>query len=197
MRVIQIKDNVVIVKDKEEIKTMVSEIKRNILGLLSEENLTCEEIADILGKHRSNIYRHLTELQEYDFVEVKKEEKVDRSKRKVYGKTADLFVPLLDSLEAPHSSDVSIRWDEKSTDKVLKILSNMGFEPNEDLNEELIEFFEEMNILSSELFKNNEEFNDLDLFSVMKLKLLILFAEIQNDTEVKKRFKAICNKFVD
>ena len=193
--VINIQYNIVVVKDKQKIKTMVSKTKRNILGLLSEKNLTCEKLADMLGKHKSSIYRHIKELRENNLVEVKEEEKVDHGKRKIYGKTADLFIPLPGSLEAPRSSDVSIKWNEETTDKVLTILSKIGFESNSDLTKDLIDFFDEMNDLSSNLFKNNEDLNDLDLFSIMKLKQLILFAEIQNNSEIKKKWEEICKKF--
>lgn len=121
-------DDVVIVSDKEKIRDLLGRTKREILGVLSKEDLSCKEIADRLDKDQSNIYRHIKKLQESNFVELKREEKINHTSKKIYGKTADLFIPLPRSMEADKPSHVSVRWDEESTSKILKVLSDMGFD---------------------------------------------------------------------
>lgn len=190
-------DDVVIVCDKEKIRNLLGRTKREILSVLSEEELSCKEIADRLDKTRSTIYRHIKKLQESNFVEIKREEKVDQTTKKIYGKTADLFLPLPQSMEADKPTNVSVRWDEESTGKILKVLSDIGFDiENEEVTKrELVYFFKEMDGLVKNLLKENDGFDDLDMFSILRLKLLILISEIQNDDEVRKRCEDICSKF--
>lgn len=197
--VIKIKDKVILVDDIEKIKNLIGKTKKEILRLLSEEDLSCSEIAEYLNKDKSNIYRQIRTLRETGFVKVKRKEKVNYKTRKIYEKTADLFIPLPKTFEASKSSQVSLTWDEESTDRVLKILSEIGFEAedDEDVEGKIIDFFKKMDGAVKELLEERDNFMDPNLFLLMKIKLLILFIELNSNDEVRDRFKDINCKFHD
>ncbi|MFP4050822.1 MAG: ArsR/SmtB family transcription factor [Thermoplasmata archaeon] len=196
---IKIKDKVILVDDIEKIKNLIGKTKKEILRLLSEEDLSCSEIAEYLNKDKSNIYRQIRTLRETGFVKVKRKEKVNYKTRKIYEKTADLFIPLPKTFEASKSSQVSLTWDEESTDRVLKILSEIGFEAedDEDVEGKIIDFFKKMDGAVKELLEERDNFMDPNLFLLMKIKLLILFIELNSNDEVRDRFKDINCKFHD
>lgn len=196
---IKIKDNVILVDDIEKIKNLIGKTKKEILRLLSEEDLSCSEIAEYLDKDESNIYKQIRTLRETGFVKVKRKEKVNYKTRKIYEKTADLFIPLPKTFEASKSSQVSLTWDEESTDRVLEILSEIGFEAedDEDVEGEIIDFFKKMDGAVKELLEERDNFMDPNLFLLMKIKLLILFIELNSNDEVRDRFKDINCKFHD
>lgn len=60
---------------------------------------------------------------------------------------------------------------------------------------ELVHFFQEMDGLVKDFLKENDDFDDLDVFSTLRLKLLILMIEIQKDENISKELKKICRSF--
>ncbi|MFW6195994.1 MAG: ArsR/SmtB family transcription factor [Thermoplasmatota archaeon] len=196
---IKIKDKVILVDDIEKIKNLIGKTKKEILRLLSEEDLSCSEIAEYLDKDKSNIYKQIRTLRETGFVKVKREEKVNYKTRKIYGKTADLFIPLPKTFEASKSSQVSLTWDEESTARVLNILSEIGFEAEDDevVEGKIIAFFKNMDCAVKELLEERDNFMNPSLFLLMKIKLLILFIELNSNDEVRDGFEDINYKFKD
>lgn len=191
---VKIKDKVILVDDIEKIKSLLGKTKNNILRLLSKEEMSCSELAEELNKDQSNIYRQITDLQNMGFVNVKREEKVNYKTKKIYEKSADLFIPLPKSFEASKSSNVSLTWDEKSTKHILNILSDIGFDIKEDPKDDLVDFFERMDLAVKNLLEGKEELSDMDLFLVMKIKLLTLLVELNKNEDVREDFKDIAEK---
>lgn len=61
-------EEIKIVEDPERIKIAVEKNRRKILTLLSEQEMTIEELAEVMEKSPSTIYRHINKLEKNGFV---------------------------------------------------------------------------------------------------------------------------------
>jgi len=191
--VMTINDKVILVEDIGKINSLMGKTKKDILRLLSKDDLCCSELADELEKERSNIYRHVRALQEVGFVKVKREEKINYKTKKIYEKSADLFIPIPETFEASKSSNISVTWDEENTEQIMNILSEIGFEIDEDFEQQkkIVDFFRNMDKAVKNLLKKKKELEEPSLFKLMKIKLLILFVELNYNENIHEKFEKI------
>lgn len=167
-----------VLKDPEKIKIVVDETRRNILSLLRFNDLTVSQIADILQKDQSTIYRHMSKLEEAGFVEVKGEKKTHHIPEKVYTRTAHFFILVPESEE---TSTLLETYSAKRMEQLYHLLEKMGAPVT--VNEELItEGRRFIAALRSELFKEYEEIDEpLDIIMLKKLELFLILLRMEEN----------------
>ncbi len=167
-----------VLKDPEKIKIVVDETRRNILSLLRFNDLTVSQIADILQKDQSTIYRHMSKLEEAGFVEVKGEKKTHHIPEKVYTRTAHFFILVPESEE---TSTILETYSAKRMEQLYHLLEKMGapITVNDELIKEGRRFIAS---LRSELFKEYEEIDEpLDIIMLKKLELFLILLRMQEN----------------
>ena len=167
-----------VLKDPDKIKIVVDETRRNILSLLRFNDLTVSQIADVLLKDQSTIYRHMSKLEEAGFVHVKGEKKTHHIPEKVYARTAHFFILVPESEE---KSTILETYSAKRMEQLYHLLKKMGVAIKID-EELIVEGRRFITALRSELFKEYEEIDEpLDIVMLKKLELFLILLRLEEN----------------
>ena len=120
------KKEIKIFRDNDAIRASLQETRSKILSLLKLNDLTINQIAESLGKERSNIYRHVKRLERYGYIKATDEIKKGGAYEKVYSRTAKFFIMTPKSIDSDKPTTVG-EWDIGQTRQVLKQLKSLGF----------------------------------------------------------------------
>lgn len=173
-----------VLKDPEQIKVVVDETRRNILSLLRFNDLTVSQIADVLQKDQSTIYRHMSKLEEAGFVAVWGEKKTHHIPEKVYTRTAHFFILAPESEE---ESKILESYSAKRMERLYHLMKRMGAKIRTD--EEIVtEGRRFLAALRSELFREYEEIDEpLDVIMLKKLELFLILLRMEENEEFRER----------
>jgi DNA-binding transcriptional ArsR family regulator len=172
-----------VLKDPDQIKIVVDETRRNILSLLRFNDLTVSQIADILQKDQSTIYRHMSKLEETGFVAVKGEKKTHHIPEKIYARTAHFFILVPESEDA---SRILETYSAKRMEKLYHLMEKMGAVVKID-DEMVTEGRRFLAALRSELFREYEEIDEsLDIIMLKKLELFLILLRIEENEEFRE-----------
>jgi len=167
-----------IVDDPEKIKIIIEETRSKILHLLRFRDMTISELASILNKDVSTIFRHIKKLEKAGFVKVTGERKLHNVPEKIYGRTARTFFLAPES----YKKDVMIeKFNRRRMETLLKALESIGYKV-EDKKEfiDLLLYLDEVSIKDLENLKMDVEWGILG-----KLKNLLILLKI-NERELQK-----------
>ncbi len=171
-----------IVDDPEIIKIIVEETRSKILKLLRFRDMTISEIASILNKDVSTIFRHMKKLEKAGIVKVTGERRVHNIPEKVYGRTIRTIIL---APEAYEKSAVYKRFREKAYSEIKEALLEMGYVVEDDkFLREFILRMEEIPIEDLNMLTRDMDWNNLRL-----LKALIVLMKIDGKSieELKKK----------
>ncbi|MFW5927953.1 MAG: ArsR/SmtB family transcription factor [Thermoplasmatota archaeon] len=191
------KKEIKIFRDEEAIKAGLQETRSDILSLLKLNDLTVNQIVESLGKERSNVYRHIKKLEKHGYIQVKEEVLKGGAYEKVYSRTAKFFIMTPKSISSDKPTTVG-EWDKDQTEQVLKQLNAVGFQ--NDSSEELIEmlskfFIDVGNDFTDRVQENIEEIDEMNILEFLRLKVMYILLEMDNDEELKQRIKEIREEF--
>ncbi|MBU7018990.1 MAG: winged helix-turn-helix transcriptional regulator [Theionarchaea archaeon] len=173
-----------ILKDPEQIKVVVDETRRNILSLLRFNDLTVSQIADILQKDQSTIYRHMNKLEEAGFVEVRGEKKTHHIPEKIYSRTAHFFVLAPESEE---TTKILETYSAKRMEKLYHLMKKMGADITNS-SEMVTEGRRFLAAMRSELYQKYEEIDEpLDTIMLKKLELFLILLRMEENEEFRER----------
>jgi len=173
-----------VLKDPEKIKVVVDETRRNILSLLRFNDLTVSQMADILQKDQSTIYRHMNKLEEAGFVEVRGEKKTHHIPEKIYSRTAHFFILVPESEE---TSKILEKYSAKRMEQLYNLMKKMGASIVID-GTTITEGRRFLATLRSELFKEYEEIDEpLDIIMLKKLELFLILLRMEENTDFRER----------
>lgn len=191
------KKEIKIFRDEESIKTGLQETRSDILSLLKLNDLTINQIVESLGKERSNIYRHIKKLEKHGYIQVKEEVLKGGAYEKVYSRTAKFFIMTPKSISSDKPTTVG-EWDKDQTEQVLKQLDAIGFhnESSEELINMLSKFFIDIgNDFTDKVQENIEEMDEMNILEFLRLKVMYILLEMDDDEDLKKRIEDIRSEF--
>ncbi len=173
-----------VLKNPDQIKVVVDETRRNILSLLRFNDMTVSQIADILQKDQSTIYRHMSKLEETGFVEVRGEKKTHHIPEKIYTRSAHFFILVPESEE---TSRILKTFSAKRMEQLYSLMKKMG--ASVTINDEVItEGRRFLAALRSELFREYEEIDEpLDVIMLKKLELFLILFRMEENEEFRNR----------
>ncbi len=169
-----------IVDDPEKIKIIIEDTRTKILRLLRFRDMTISELASILNKDISTIFRHIKKLEAAGFVKVTGERRLHNVPEKIYGRTArTIFL-------APESyvKDEAIRkMNKKRVEILADALNSLGYEVK-DVNAlfDILIHLDELSIRELEKLEK-----DVDWGILRKLALLIILLKIEDEDLQKIR----------
>jgi DNA-binding transcriptional ArsR family regulator len=173
-----------VLKDPEKIKIVVDETRRNILSLLRFNDLTVSQMADVLQKDQSTIYRHMSKLEEAGFVEVRGEKKTHHIPEKVYARTAHFFILVPETEE---TSRLLETYSAKRMEKLYHLMKKMGADIHID-DDLITEGRRFVAALRSELFEEYEEIDEpLDIIMLKKLELFLILLRMEENETFRER----------
>ncbi len=185
-------DEIRIVDDPATIKLMIDETRRTILELLRLNDLTIEQMASILEKDQSTIYRHVEKLVNAGIIEQTGEKKDHHIPKKLYGRTAKIFF-MAPSIDAVPEKDELLKMWEKSSGTIATLLEQIGYEGKDDPEQNVKAAFLDIQKVVSERMKALPPDANLNFYTIWKLQMAIMILEMENDPKLKKKVK----KFVD
>ena len=171
-----------IVDDPEIIKIVVEETRSKILKLLRFRDMTISEIASILNKDVSTIFRHMKKLEKAGIVRVTGERKVHNIPEKVYGRTIRTIIL---APEAYEKSAVFKRFQERMYSEIKEALIEMGYVVEDD--KFLKEFILKMEEIPLEDL--NRLTRDMDWNNLRLLKAIIVLMKMDRESieELKRK----------
>lgn len=173
-----------ILKDPDQIKVVVDETRRSILSLLKFKDMTVSQIAEILQKDQSTIYRHMSKLEETGFVEVTGEKKTHHIPEKVYSRTAHFFILVPESEE---TSKIIETYSAKRMEQLYHLMQKMGADVKID-DSLITEGRRFLAALRSEIFREYEIIDEpLDVIMLKKLELFLILLRVQQNEEFREK----------
>ncbi len=182
-----------IIRDMKSIKVCVEETRSKILSLLMVKDMSISQLAKALDRDQSTIYRHLKKLQDAGYVEICGERKEHHIPEKLYGRTASFFL-LSPSDDDPNDGFTMEKWQKKHTEKVVRILKNIGYEFDDPelVLDELASFFGSLSERANEKFEAAQhKIEGLDPVTYFRLRLIIFLDAIMNDDEFEEDYERI------
>lgn len=116
-----------IIRDAQKFKEASEPSRQKILQILSIKEMSVDELAKILEKDVSTIYRHINKLEAAGFVEVARKERVGPVSKRYYRRAAKMIIGLL----PPEETFESEIFRKYSYEKIRKgLLALRGFRYN-------------------------------------------------------------------
>jgi len=167
-----------IVDDPEKIKIIIEDTRTKILRLLRFRDMTISELASILNKDVSTIFRHIKKLESAGFVKVTGERRIHNVPEKIYGRTAKtIFL-------APESyvKDEAIKkMNKKRVEILADTLRSLGYEVKDvDALFDILIHLDELTIKDMERLEK-----DVDWGILRKLALLLVLLKI-DEKDIKR-----------
>jgi DNA-binding transcriptional ArsR family regulator len=120
-----------VIRDAQKFKEASEPSRQKILQILSIKEMSVDELAKILEKDASTIYRHINKLEAAGLVEVAREERVGPVSKRYYRRAAKIIIGLLPPEETPETEIIRKASYEKMR-KVLLALRGFRYSISED-----------------------------------------------------------------
>lgn len=177
------KERIKVVRDPKAIIIGIEKNRRDILKLLRFNDLTVSQIAEILGKDESTIYRHIKKLEEVGLVDAVGERKRYHIPEKVYGRSSNLYIFAMDEKAPEKEMKIKQEYNKKMIDNLIVQLKKLNYklENEEKLSKLLLEFFSLIRKDWNEKLENK----NLDLEMYRKLYTINLILKAEKDKRIR------------
>ena len=187
-----LKPIVKIITDPESISIAIEENRKRILDLLTSQDMSVSDLADILKKDISTVYRHMHKLEGAGLVEPAGERRTHHVPEKMYSRTAKVF---LFSPEAAKKVEHRFLMDQgqQVARTLLLTLREIGYDVDEsdEYRENFARLFIRMNDMTSEGMERISQEGDreisLPMFILLMLTMVILNKD--QDPELKRNIE--------
>ncbi len=191
------KKEIRVVKDPEKLRVSLEKNRSQILALLRVKDMTISQISEALNKDQSTIYRHIKKLEEAGLVDVCGEKRQHHIPERVYGRTADVFIPRIEPMETGNPSSVQLTWKKEHVIEIIEQLEDIGYEiDNKEETIDLLDhFLKELNKnITEKIGLLDKDISDVHYFSILRLKMAILLIELAKNDYLNRDLSQICEK---
>lgn len=178
-----------IIRDAQKFKEASEPSRRKILQILSIKEMSVDELAKILERDVSTVYRHISKLEAAGLVEVAREERVGPVTKRYYRRAAKIMIGLLPSKE---TSETEI-FQKASYEKMRKVLLALkGFRYDIPEDEASLDRLTEIAIKWDKLWEScfdariSEEKMVGDLSAYYTAALLLSLVETREDPSLRR-----------
>ncbi len=119
------KKDVMVLQDPEIVKIATESTRRNILSLLRVNDLSISQVAEILQKDQSTVYRHMKKLESHGLIRIVGERKVHHIPEAVYGRIADSYIIIPEIDKNEHNP--IIYYKRGIVKEVMNVIKAMGY----------------------------------------------------------------------
>lgn len=179
------KKDVMVLSDPEVVKVATESTRRKILSLLRVNDLSISQIAQILGKDQSTVYRHIKKLEKYGLIKVVGERKVHHIPEAVYGRIAKAYI-IVPDIDTMNSS--IIHYKRGTAKEAMNVIKAMGYKiENERIFiRDLFRFLDKLDKVTSEEWKRIEKKNiNIENRTFVNAFLLLALIKINKNPELK------------
>ncbi len=116
-----------LIRDPKAIRVATESTRRKILSLLRVRGMAVSQLADLLEKDQSTVYRHMEKLQEAGLVVPSGERKVHHIPEKVYTRTARIFLIAPDLSTTMDEVELGRFYSREEVTRMLRSLESLGY----------------------------------------------------------------------
>ncbi len=150
------KKDIMVIRDPDVIKIITESTRRKILALLRINDLSISQLADLIQKDQSTVYRHIKKLEAHEIVMPVGERKVHHIPEVVYGRVARtyLIVPEIDE----DTTSPAVHYTREGIKDVMDVLEMMGYsiDSRRIFSREMYRFSKKLDSLISDDLKSLE-----------------------------------------
>ncbi len=172
-----------LIRDPEAIRIVSDSTRRNILSLLRVKEMTASEIAGILEKDQSTIYRHLEKLHASGLVIPSRERKTHHIPEKVYTRTARIFLVAPDLSGNLEDVDLGRLYGRAEVTRMLRVLEEMGYvrEVTPELVKEARRLILHIDDSIRKEIEGSQAAKPLEVHTLLRLEMLMLLIRERKD----------------
>lgn len=186
-----------IIRDAQKFKEASEPSRQKILQILSIKEMSVDELAKILEKDVSTIYRHINKLEAAGFVEVAREEPVGPVSKRYYRRAAKIIIGLL----PPEETFESEIFRKYSYEKIRKgLLALRGFRYNIPEDEASLDELTEIAIEWDKLWEGSvdaridEKKMVGDVSAYYTAALLLALVETREDPRLRRATESLVSE---
>ena len=178
------KERIQVVRDPKAIVIGMEKNRREILKLLRFNDLTVSQMAEILNKDESTIYRHIKKLERVELVSAVGERKRYHIPEKVYGRNSNLYIFAMDEKAPEREMKIKKEYERERIENVLSQLKNLGYtlKNEERISNLLLSLF----TLLRQDWNERLENKNLDLEMYRNLFTINLILKSEKDEKIKE-----------
>ncbi len=158
--------------------------------------MTAEQISEALEIDTSTIYRHLQELEKYEFIRKVGEEHEKGRPKHIYGRTADMYLMIPRTLDLNKESSEFTQIEFEETEKTLRNLQALGYDVqiDDETIREFSELFRELGERFINILKNRSRpMSDISKLKFVRLTILLLLLELEKNEQLRE----IVSEYID
>lgn len=183
-------EEVRLIRDPEAVRVATESTRRRILSLLRLRPMTVSEVASILEKDQSTIYRHMEKLREAGLVQISGERKVHHIPEKVFARTARIFLLAPDLSTTMEEVDLGGVYSREEVRRMLRALERLGYvkEPTA----ELVRRTRDTILRMDESIRRDVErarVEALEIHTLWRLEMLLLLIRMRRDEGFRRRIE--------
>lgn len=186
-------DEIRLIRDPQAIRIVSDPTRRNILSLLRLKGMTASEMAGILEKDQSTVYRHLDKLQEADLVTASAERKTHHIPEKVYARTARIFLVAPDASADLEDVDLGRFYGREEVTRLLRALERMGY--LKEVDDDLVRAARRLMLQIDDAVRGELEraraAEPLELHTLWRLEMLLLLIKERTDPAFRERVEGV------
>jgi DNA-binding transcriptional ArsR family regulator len=185
-------DEIRVIDDPKIIKLVTDETRRAILEILRVNRLSVAQMASILEKDQSTVYRHVEKLLKAGLIEQAGERKDHHIPEKLYSRTAKIFF-LAPGVDSVPGNDAMLKQLAKSSGAVTGMLGQIGYPAgDEDATNAM---FVEMEKVVSRKLRGLKPDSTLNFYTLWKLQTAIIILEMDRDPALRAKLKRFVESY--
>ena len=194
---LQMKEEIIVIRDPETFKVCMESNRCRIMHLLKDRDMSVNEIAKEMDKNYTTVFRHIKKLEKHGFVAMVGESRRKRTPETIYGRTAEMFIPMLHCRGDSSLCGKSLIWKREHAKTVVNTLEKMGYKNNggQGLETDIQNLFDiHAKKVKQKLNAAGIEDNEVTFFNLIRLKYILLLMEMDVDEELEKYVNSIRSK---
>lgn len=187
-----------LIRDPDALRIVSDPTRRKVLSLLRVKGMTAAELADILEKDQSTVYRHLEKLQEANLVAPSGERKTHHIPEKVFTRTARTFLVAPDLSTDVEGMDLGSLYGEEEVSRMLRILEGMGYLT--EVTPEMVREVRRLMLHIDDAIRSELEGpgarEPLELHTLWRLEMLLLLIKARKEGAFRERVEGALDRIL-
>ncbi|MFH0816151.1 MAG: winged helix-turn-helix domain-containing protein [Methanobacteriota archaeon] len=189
--------DVVVVTDPKIIKVGIEDTRRKILALLRFNDLAVSQIAEVIGKDESTVYRHVEKLKSAGYIHVTGERTVHHIPERIYGRTAKVFILSPDEMKSADATKMLEKERREQVAAAVRIVAKGGYHAEDDelAVDGLADAFNELDQRTFKLFRDVDDVALADQGKIVRARMLVLLLALDEDAKLAAKFSKAIHGF--
>ncbi len=185
-----------LIRDPKAIRVATESTRRKILSLLRVRGMAVSQLAELLEKDQSTVYRHMEKLQEAGLVIPSGERKVHHIPEKVYTRTARIFLIAPDLSTSMNEVELGRLYSREEVTRMLGSLKSLGY--LDEVTPEIVGEARDLVLHIDDVVRKEVErahvAEEIELHTLWRLEMLLLLIRARQDEALRDRLKGFLDR---